>query len=217
MALFKPYKITKNKLNSLPIKEGQFIIVTDTEEIYVDKSASERIKLGGGSGATNLVNGSGTGSIKMINAKGTQGNYAFAEGNQTTASGNASHAEGIVTYATALAAHAEGKFTQANGEQSHVEGLGTQADSAYQHVEGQYNIVDANGTYAHIIGNGLSTSRSNAHTIDWDGNAWYQGNIKLGGTSYDDATRTIAAYISGTAEPTSDIGEDGDIYILIEE
>ena len=43
MALFKPYKITSDKLNSLTIREGQFIIVTDTEEIYVDKSATERM------------------------------------------------------------------------------------------------------------------------------------------------------------------------------
>ena len=27
---------------------------------------------------------------------------------------------------------------------------------------------------------------SNAHTLDWEGNAWYQGKVKIGGTSYDD-------------------------------
>ena len=33
--------------------------------------------------------------------------------------------------------------------------------------------------YAHVIGNGESdTSRSNAHTVDWDGNAWYAGTIE---------------------------------------
>lgn len=44
------------------------------------------------------------------------------------------------------------------------------------------------GKYAHIVGNGTSDdNRSNAHTLDWDGNAWYAGTLRVGGTSYDDA------------------------------
>lgn len=40
------------------------------------------------------------------------------------------------------------------------------------------------GKYAHIVGNGTSnTKRSNAHTIDWEGNAWYQGDVYVGSTS----------------------------------
>ena len=45
MAMFKPYKILSSQLSSLPIKEGQFIITTDTAEMYVDVSASSRIKI----------------------------------------------------------------------------------------------------------------------------------------------------------------------------
>ena len=45
MALFKPYKILSNKLSSLPVKEGQLIITTDTGDIYVDLSDSERKQL----------------------------------------------------------------------------------------------------------------------------------------------------------------------------
>ena len=42
------------------------------------------------------------------------------------------------------------------------------------------------------MGNGSNNSnRSNAHTLDWSGNAWYQGNIKTGGTSYSDAPNTV--------------------------
>lgn len=33
--------------------------------------------------------------------------------------------------------------------------------------------------YAHIVGNGTSdTDRSNAHTLDWNGNAWYAGTVE---------------------------------------
>jgi hypothetical protein len=34
-----------------------------------------------------------------------------------------------------------------------------------------------------IIGNGSSSTLSNAHTVDWSGNAWYQGDIYVGSTS----------------------------------
>ena len=34
------------------------------------------------------------------------------------------------------------------------------------------------GDYAHIVGNGINADyRSNAHTLDWDGNAWFAGNV----------------------------------------
>lgn len=41
--------------------------------------------------------------------------------------------------------------------------------------------------YAHIVGNGTSnTKRSNAHTLDWEGNAWFAGKVFVGGTGQDD-------------------------------
>lgn len=45
MALFKPYKITSDKLEDLTIQEGQIIITTDTKKLYVDVSATERIEV----------------------------------------------------------------------------------------------------------------------------------------------------------------------------
>ena len=40
------------------------------------------------------------------------------------------------------------------------------------------------GNYIHIIGNGQSDEeRSNAHTLDWDGNAWFAGDVYIGSTS----------------------------------
>ena len=72
----------------------------------------------------------------------------------------------------------------ASGLNSHAEGSGTKASSENQHVQGKYNIEDIDNTYAHIVGNGTSSTRSNAHTIDWDGNAWFKGKIKLGGDDY---------------------------------
>jgi len=45
MALFTPYKITSTQLDSLPIQEGQFIVTTDSKELYFDTASATRIKL----------------------------------------------------------------------------------------------------------------------------------------------------------------------------
>ena len=117
------------------------------------------------------------------------GQNSHAEGYTCRAQALNAHAEGYQTYAQDNAAHSEGNLTYASGSASHAEGYGTVAQSSHQHVQGKYNIVDATGTYAHIIGNGTAdNARSNAHTVDWNGNAWYQGEIRTGGTSYANAT-----------------------------
>ena len=107
------------------------------------------------------------------------GHNSHAEGFNTTASENTSHAEGWGTKARGEASHAEGQSTIASGKYSHAEGSATSASGYSQHVQGKYNIIDDNDEYAHIVGNGKGlTSRSNAHTLDWSGNAWYQGTVK---------------------------------------
>ena len=88
--------------------------------------------------------------------------------------------------------HAEGYGTLANNKASHAEGYSTIASSECQHVQGTYNIEDIEEKYAHIVGNGTGNNmRSNAHTLDWSGNAWYQGDVYTGGTSQDDAERLV--------------------------
>lgn len=111
------------------------------------------------------------------------------------------------------ASHAEGRNTTASGAESHAEGFSTVASADYQHVEGIYNIDDgANGDKLHIVGNGTSLKRSNAHTLDKSGNAWYAGDVYVGSTSgtnrdagskklatkeYVDDTKLIVASSSG--------------------
>lgn len=103
---------------------------------------------------------------------------SHAEGSQTTASGDSSHAEGYFCTASGQGSHAEGNKTIASGNFSHAEGQYTEAKNG-QHVEGMFNIVDTKLKYVHIVGNGSSDSkRSNAHTLDWDGNAWYAGSVE---------------------------------------
>lgn len=79
----------------------------------------------------------------------------------------------------------------AAGDGSHIEGEGTFAMGTNQHVQGRYNVVDSEGKYAHIVGNGTNAKKSNAHTVDWQGNAWFAGDVYVGGTSKDDASRLV--------------------------
>lgn len=120
------------------------------------------------------------------------GECSHAEGHGSTSSGKYSHAEGYNTMSSGIYSHAEGYETVSLGKYSHAEGTGTYAASGYQHVEGKYNIKDRAEKYAHIVGNGTGDgdlSRSNAYTLDWDGNAWFQGDVFIKGTSQDDAQK----------------------------
>lgn len=103
-----------------------------------------------------------------------------------TASGYASHVEGGGCHATASCSHVEGLATTASGAQAHAEGRYTIAAGGAQHVEGIANIEDAEGKYLHIAGNGTFDDRSNAHTLDWNGNGWFAGDVYVGSTSGKD-------------------------------
>ena len=115
---------------------------------------------------------------------------SHAEGDQTKATGYASHSEGGFTEAQAGYAHAEGYKTVAKGNNSHTEGRFTVASGRAQQVLGKWNIEDTEineetgyGKYVQIIGNGNEETeeRSNAYTLDWEGNAWYQGIVQAAG------------------------------------
>ena len=124
------------------------------------------------------------------------GDSSHAEGNNTTASGKYSHAEGYNTTASGIYSHAEGSVATASGYVSHAEGKSTKASSDHQHVQGKYNIEDTANKYAHIVGNGTDdTKRSNAHTLDWEGNAWYAGKLSQDGTPTEDKDLTTKNYV----------------------
>ena len=127
---------------------------------------------------------------------------SHAEGSNTNAKGSDSHAEGFYSIAEGMGSHAEGHGTHSLGHYSHAEGRYTYAGSETQHVQGKYNIKDDDSTYAHIVGNGTSDGvRSNAHTLDWDGNAWFAGDVYVGstsGTNKDEGSKKLQKEIIGT-------------------
>lgn len=180
-----------------------------------------------GSGATVYgkyahAEGSGTsasGEASHAEGAGTYANGAqsHAEGGGTHADGAQSHAEGAATSASGHQSHAEGSNTSASGLNSHAEGSYTIANHLAQHVFGEYNIADDStattsnrGNYVEIVGNGSSSTRSNARTLDWSGNEVLAGKLTVGavGTnSMDVATvgqlPTIPANIVNTITTTA--------------
>lgn len=174
----------------------------------VDKSGTTtaEVKDGESKGTDRWVDGTGTSAIKMSSASDAKGSYScamgdrsaatgldsvacgyrsmasntcsFAFGDSATASGSHSYAFGEGSSATSAFGFAVGYYSTAKGAYSHAEGYGTSAASANQMVQGKYNIIDTASKYAHIVGNGTSSARSNAHTLDWSGNAWYAGDVQ---------------------------------------
>lgn len=182
--------------------EKEDIVTKEKLDAKQDKITASGILKGDGAGGvsaavantdyatcTNLRNGSAEGSVLGIGAiSASYGRYSFTEGFMSQATGEQSHAEGSATVASGYSSHAEGSATRAN--------------HASQHVQGEYNIADdstaaanARGNYAHIVGNGTSDSaRSNAHTLDWSGNAWFAGDVYVGstsGTNKDDGSQKL--------------------------
>lgn len=140
-----------------------------------------------------------TASGGQSHAEGTSstasGTQSHAEGYNVTASGSQAHAEGSMTNASGDQAHTEGSSTSASGDMAHAEGQGTKASSDAQHVEGKYNVEDANGTYAHIIGGGSGNgARKNIHTVDWSGNAIYAGDVTATETIVENNVSTTVTH-----------------------
>ena len=159
-----------------------------------------------------------TASGEVSHAEGyrttASGEKSHAEGYRTTASGASSHSEGFVTIASGEKSHAEGHRTTASGEASHAEGMSTIAGSNYQHVQGKYNVKDTANTYAHIVGNGEDeTKRSNAHTLDWSGNACYAGDVYANGADKSTGKKLATEeYVSDSVKDIkAGVGAVGDV------
>lgn len=225
---------------------------TITANYVTDNRRCQNISLGGGSvGAmasafgTYYTSATGFGSSAMGACATASGLSAHAEGgvrvhslpsDETTsiASGDYSHAEGV-SWATGKAAHSEGYSTRAQSLYSHVEGEGTVAyynrhSRRAVHVEGRWNELDLNGDYVHIIGGGTSDSnRSNLHTVDGSGVAWYKNhgnvicsdgtNVRCGGVtlgrsdnlSYVSSTDSIRSPVYGYATRNTSTTNGGSV------
>ncbi len=219
-------------LNNASLQQGELAMTTDTYNLYVGVGSGNYIKIGGG--PKNISDGKAKYSVRTINSASESDAYklgecAFAEGKYTKASGEGSHAEGDSTTASKWGSHAEGYKTTAGGIYSHAEGSNTNASAftshaegeftkaqgGNQHVQGKYNIADT--ISAHIVGNGSSSKKSNAHTLDWSGNAWFAGDVYTGstsGTNKDAGSKVLATKEYVDSKTSANYTYDKVVYVL---
>lgn len=93
-----------------------------------------------------------------------------------------------------------GKYVSMDSVSENVDGvfkvLSTASGSTANYYPCNYyyseTLANDIGTYSHIVGNGTSdTERSNAYTLDWEGNAWFAGDVYVhstSGTNKDDGS-----------------------------
>ena len=135
------------------------------------------------------------------------GDWSFAGGSKgtggvnSTAGGKQSLSFGLSTQALGNSSQAFGQATIANTVFSTTFGNNTISTGRASMVIGQYNIEDTSDTteysmygsnarkYLFTIGNGTAdNARSNALTVDWNGNTTIAGSLTLNGTTTITAT-----------------------------
>lgn len=123
-------------------------------------------------------------------------NFAVSIGSYNTASGQAAVAMGNITTASGAVATATGSQTVASGSASATFGIQTKANHRAQFVFGAFNEEDASsaesysrGNYVEVVGNGTADdARSNARTLDWEGNEALSGSLTLRKGKADELT-----------------------------
>lgn len=151
----------------------------------------------------------------MLGTGNASADYAIAAGVKSIASGLYSLAQGcqyfyrsggiariIPATASGDASVSIGQATESEGFASQAFGKGTIANHKAQHVFGEFNEIDQSveestdrGTYVEIVGNGTDINdRSNARTLDWNGNEEIAGDITINKGTENEITIGAAIY-----------------------
>lgn len=129
---------------------------------------------------------------------------AGAIGWEPTASGSAAMAFGDHTTASGAGSLAVNQQTTAQAAASAALGYGTDATGARSLVAGSYNEADTEAAdattgqrkYAVIVGNGTADdARSNAATLDWNGNLEVAGKMTLGAAPVNNMDVATKKYV----------------------
>ena len=164
------------------------------------------------------------------------GNVAHAEGYNTIAEGLASHSEGRATVAMGSCQHVGGKFNVLDTYESWAEWV---SNTEYQVGDKvKITTIDNNNTtvtgyqcktsnsdstftaskwskypyinYAEIIGNGTAdNARSNARTLDWDGNERLKGDLYVGANTDGTGGTKVATVSQIPTVPVTDVQING--------
>lgn len=126
------------------------------------------------------------------------GEYSFTTGHGAIARGVASFAHGCsgargeysvgLGGSTAIGKYSvsSGMMSTAEGNCSFASGYGTTANSTGAAAFGKFNVPNENVAFA--VGNGDFETKSNAYTLDWNGNAWFAGTMEGAGVIVKSST-----------------------------
>lgn len=115
--------------------------------------------------------------------------FGSQDGCGGTLTGKYGRTSGAYNVARGYACEARGRYTIADGSHGNVSGRP-------QETFGQFNIPDDTQKYIAIAGNGTDDEhRSNAYMLDYDGNGYFAGNVKISGTPTDDNDAATKAYV----------------------
>lgn len=137
--------------------------------------------------------GGGTGEVfnnNSSNSNKAPGGQSSARNYQNEANADCSDVSGHGNKVNGYAGHGQNRAVIENGYAGDAGGEGTVSNGLCQFVRGCYNIIDETapdpqpdyasrkkGKYLEIFGNGSSSKRSNARTLDWEGNEWIAGKM----------------------------------------
>ena len=162
-----------SKIVSGLVKDSLTIAGIDMKDNVTTEELSTALDLGNKANKNNLeyagsLKGNGATvredykSVSLGGYNTSIGQVSFASGSDNNVSGNYATAQGYNCYVSGGYASAAGRYLLVS--------------SIDQRVEGRFNVEDTQNQYAYILGNGQSTSsRNNAYTVDWNGNATYSG------------------------------------------
>ena len=205
----KTERYTYDALNNAPITKG-----TGANSIIVENTDGPNIASGEGSFAGgNQTTASGTGSVTFGGNSIASGMTSFAGGAKSGSVDYPTTASGNYSFAYGLSAKAEGASSVALGQRPIASALGSVAmgnnvlaTGRASLVIGQFNLADDNAEdssygagarkYLFIVGNGTADdARSNAITVDWDGNVVASGKMTVGAAPSDDLDVATKKYV----------------------
>ena len=195
--------------NALSVGEGSSASGNVSVAIgnHVTASGLNSIALGFRVSGYDGAKATGAGTIAIGASVEASNSYALAAGYRTVSSGVASAAFGDSTVASGNRSFSACSNTVAKGARSAAFGRNTVASGSNSFVVGKYNVPDetngtANDNYAVIIGNGTAdNARSNALTVDWDGNEVISGDLTVKAGSADEVNvgdAVLAAFPTDT-------------------
>lgn len=159
-------------------------------------------------------------------------NYEHLEGTHNIGRASGVHIEGGNNEGRGSFTHIEGcnNISEEGSNYSHIEGIGNESKARNTHLEGyrviskhpnahyqgKFNDIEDETEYAHVVGGGTSENdRKNIHTLDWDGNAYFAGDVTIGKDRLVVATRVDVA--NDIENAVGDIGTALDAVIALQE